>query len=240
MNDSFRQTKAYFQEMDASISRHMTPVVKWLMYICGIVFFLGIFLNTPYLFGASFYFTLMQLHVWQLFTYAFVHVEIWHLFFNLLALYFFGTRLEERWGSETFVRFALVTIAGSVLTHLVITGVVDRQDVGVPIIGISGMVYAILLVYALYYPDDIVLVFGIFPIKVKFLVLAMGLMALLAARNPQSGVANLTHLGGMGVGYLFYRYPRFFDRIPLPSFKKKRRNPYDPYYTNKDNYRGRR
>ena len=91
------------------------------------------------------------------------------------------------------------------------------------IIGISGMVYAVLLVFAMYSPDLVVLFMGIFPMKVKFMVGLLGVMAFVGAYDPRSPTAHLTHLGGMLFGYLFYRYPHIFDRLPLPRFLRRDR-----------------
>lgn len=210
-----------------SVGQFFTPVVKWLVYICCGVFLIELFaprLITAFL-GASVQGTIYRLMLWQLVTYAFVHGGFGHLFFNLLALFFFGKRLEERWGSGTFIRFVLVVIIGSVLTHLLVTliGTVSGREVMSYsiIIGISGLVYGIMLVYAMYYPNDPVYLYGILPIKVKHLVAIMGFLAFLASSQGSDGVAHLTHLGGLLFGYLFYRFPRFFDRLPLPSFRRR-------------------
>jgi membrane associated rhomboid family serine protease len=219
--------KAYFRELDSSIGQFFTPVVKWLVYLCCGVFLLQLFAPRAIIMylGASPANTIYRGMVWQLVTYAFVHGGFGHLFFNLLALFFFGKRLEERWGSGTFIRFVFVVIVGSVLTHLLVTlsgGLFGRPAMIYSfIIGISGLVYGVMLVYALYYPNDPVYLYGILPIKVKHLVAIMGLLAFLASSQGSDGVAHLTHLGGLLFGYLFYRFPRFFDRIPLPSFRRR-------------------
>jgi membrane associated rhomboid family serine protease len=223
----------YFRELDASVTQLFTPVVKWIVYICVVVFLLSIFIPGHLFFsffGASAATTVLRLWLWQLVTYAFVHATFAHLLFNLLSVYFFGTRLEQRWGASTFIRFCVIVIAGSVATHLgaellLVSLGASRDMLYGPIVGISGLVYGIMLVYAMYYPDDPVYIWGIFPIKVKYLVTIMGLLALMASYNPGGGIAHLTHLGGLLFGYLFIRFPVLFDWVKIPRLGRRRRGP---------------
>ncbi len=216
--------KGWWSEVDAWVSRWLTPVVKWLIYICVLVFVLLPFAPTFFvrLLGASFETTILQLRVWQLVTYAFVHASFSHILFNLLALGMFGTRLELRWGNRTFLRFVLVVAIGAVLTHLLLTPLLGQQQV--MIVGISGVVYGILLAYAYYYPDEIIYVQFLIPVKARVFVIILGVLAFLSSiGNVNSGVAHLTHLGGLVVAYLFVRYPQMFSRIPVPDFWNRRR-----------------
>jgi membrane associated rhomboid family serine protease len=217
--------KGWWAEADASISRWLTPVVKWLLYVCVLVFVLLPFAPTFFvrLFAASFQTTILQLMVWQVVTYAFVHASFAHILFNLFALGVFGTRLELRWGSRTFLRFVLVVAIGAVLTHLLLTPLLGQQHV--MIVGISGVVYGVLLAYAYYYPDEIIYVQFLIPMKVKVFVIILGVLAFLSSiGNVNTGVAHLTHLGGLGVAYLFVRYPQLFSRIPVPDFWSRGRS----------------
>jgi membrane associated rhomboid family serine protease len=228
--------KDYFRELDSAVSRNLSPVVKWLIYLCCGVFLCEVFAQDfiVTLFGARPITTIYGLQLWQLVTYAFVHASIWHLFVNLITLFFFGPRIERRWGSETFLRFVLIVGAGAVLTHMVVTilmsSAAGRIYLYIPIIGISGVLFGIMLVYALYYPNDIVLVYGILPIKVKYLMVIVGVFTLVSSTQPGLPVAHLTHLGGLVFGYLFYRFPSVFQRIPMPRLSgRKSRSRWDDF-----------
>lgn len=231
----------YFRELDETLSRAFAPVVKWLVYSSVLVFLIHIFVATfthggyaaslIYWMGASVSETIFKGRIWQLLTYAFVHGHFVHLLFNLLAVYFFGNRLESRWGSATFFRFCVVVIAGSVLFHLLVSAAAGQS--GSIIIGMSGLVYGILLVYAIYYPDDIVYVYGVFPIKVKYFVAVLGLLAFMSSTGGGggSGVAHLTHFGGLLVGYGFMRFSNLFDWIWVPPpFRPRPRHYTDPWW----------
>ena len=73
-----------------------------------------------------------------------------------------------------------------------------------PVIGASGAVYGLLLAYGLTYPNRLVYLYGIFPIKVKFMVIGMGVIAFFASLTPQhSTISHITHLSGMIIGFIF-------------------------------------
>jgi membrane associated rhomboid family serine protease len=227
----------FLRELDATLSNALSPVVKWIIYLCvGIYLFLLIGSSlapatSGFLYhwlGASVSDTILKGRVWQLATYAFVHAGFGHLFFNLLGLYFFGQRLEFRWGSEQFAKFCLIVGAGAVLTHLVVTGLLHLatgSSIGAVIVGISGVVYGVMIACALYYPDDIVYFQFFIPIKLKYLVAIMAILTFISAGGSQGNVAHLTHLGGLLFGYLYVKFPLIFEWIPalkIPLRKKPR------------------
>ena len=149
------------------------------------------------------------LWVWQLATYMFVHAGIFHILFNMLALWMFGTELEHIWGSRYFLKFYFVTgIGAAVLTVLFSLLPFDfaRQLYGAAIIGASGAIYGLLLAYGLYFPDRPIYMYFVFPIPAKVFVLIMGAIAFFASMSESGGgIANATHLGGLAVGYLFLK-----------------------------------
>ena len=160
-----------------------------------------------------------SLRVWQLATYMFLHAGVFHIVFNMLALWMFGTELEQRWGTPYFLKFYFVTgIGAGVLTVIVsmlpfgIAAQLYRSN----IIGASGAVFGLLLAYALYFPDRIIYFNFLFPIPVKYYVLIIGLIAFYSSLGAQGGVANVTHLGGLLVAYLFLRGGRVH---PLAELK---------------------
>lgn len=232
----------FFRELDANLSNALSPVVKWIIYLCmGVYLFLLIASTfSPnvigfiyHFFGASVGDTIIKGRIWQLVSYAFVHAGFGHLFFNLLGLYFFGQRLESRWGSEQFAKFCLIVGAGAVFTHLVVTGLLHLAT-GAPIssviVGISGVVYGVMLACALYYPDDIVYFQFFIPIKLKYLVAIMAVLTFISAGGSQGNIAHLTHLGGLLFGFLYVKYPQIFGWIPplRNPFRKKKPRYVDP------------
>jgi membrane associated rhomboid family serine protease len=155
---------------------------------------------------------LRQFRVWQLGTYMFVHGGLFHILFNMLALWMFGAELERIWGTRYFLKFYFVSgIGAGVLTVLfsLLPFAVAQQIQYSVVIGASGAVYALLLGYALYFPDRPIYMYFLFPIPARIFVLIMGAIAFYSSLSGAGGgVANATHLGGLIVGYLYLKGAR--------------------------------
>lgn len=167
---------------------------------------------------ASFYFPL-----WQLVTYAFVHGGVWHLFFNMLMLYFFGTMLETIVGSRRFAVFYTVAFLVGGVAHLLAE---LTWGAGVPAIGASGATMAVMIAMAVLRPHTMVIVFFL-PVKLWILACVLAGIDLLRLMNDlrygaSDGVAYMVHLGGAAVGYLGAR-KGWIWRDPLEAAARKRR-----------------
>ncbi len=167
--------------------------------------------------------TLGVLHgrLWQYATYLFLHGSTWHLLFNMLYLYMFGSIVERRLGTRPFLRYFFVTGIGAgvvwTLAHL-------GHSAGVPTIGASGAIYAVLLAYALLYPNNVVLLFFILPVRAKYLVAVLiGLEVLYLGSSNMDGVAHLIHLAGAGIGYLYMKRGFGFSLSPFRLYDRYRR-----------------
>jgi membrane associated rhomboid family serine protease len=149
--------------------------------------------------------------IWQPVTYMFLHGGLFHLLFNMLALWMFGTELERMWGSRYFLKFYFVTGIGAALLTIAVSLLgfnFARMIYVVPTIGASGAIYGLLLAYALYFPDRPIYMYFLFPVPARIFVLIMGAIAFYASLAEAGGVANATHLGGLLVGYLFLKGAR--------------------------------
>jgi membrane associated rhomboid family serine protease len=136
---------------------------------------------------------------WTPITYMFVHGGVFHLLFNMLGLFFFGARLEDRWGSREFIKYYLVCGLGGAALSFVFA-------FNSSVVGASGAVYGIMLAYAMNWPDDLVYIWGIFPIKVKWLVVIFAAISLLSAFGGSGGsIAHFAHLGGFAAGFLYLK-----------------------------------
>jgi len=148
-------------------------------------------------------------YVWQPLTYMFLHGTIGHIFFNMLALWLFGTELERIWGTRFFLKYYFITGIVAALTTIVVSlmpyPATARMFYSVTI-GASGAVYGLLLAYGLTFPNRPIYVYFVFPIPAKYFVMIMGLIALLsAAGDAGGGIAHVTHLGGLIAGYVMLR-----------------------------------
>jgi membrane associated rhomboid family serine protease len=120
-----------------------------------LTFYLGL---TPALFLGQF-----PQYLWQPFTYMFMHGGFGHIFFNMFALWMFGTEIERTWGTRTFGRFYLLAgLAGAFLTLIV------KYNQMAPMVGASAAVYGVLAVYWLMFPDRQLYIYFLFPVKVKY------------------------------------------------------------------------
>ncbi len=157
------------------------------------------------------YDVLHSFRLWELGTYMFLHGGVFHLLFNMLALWMFGTELERTWGTRYFLKFYFVTgIGAAVLTVLFSLLPFDlaRELSGQYVIGASGAIYGLLLAYGMYFPNRPIYMYLVFPIPARYFVMIMGALAFYSSIAGSSGVANATHLGGLIVAYLFLKSGR--------------------------------
>jgi membrane associated rhomboid family serine protease len=149
--------------------------------------------------------------LWQVVTYMFLHGGLFHILFNMLALWMFGTELERLWGTRYFLKFYFVTgIGAAVLTVLfsLLPFGFARELYRDNIIGASGAIYGLLLAYGMYFPNRPIYMYLVFPIPARYFVMIMGALAFYSSLAGGSGVANATHLGGLLVAYVFLKSGR--------------------------------
>jgi membrane associated rhomboid family serine protease len=184
----------------------LPPVTQALLLANVAVFFLGDLLGPGLLspfalwpIGGGFW-------PWQVVSYAFLHGSFNHLFFNMLGLWMFGAELEQIWGRNRFLTFYFASVVAAALTQLVVNFALGSMA---PTIGASGGLFGLLLAFAMIFPNRIILLFFVIPMKAKYLVALYGLIELYqGAYVLNSGVAHFAHLGGMLGGLLTIRYWR--------------------------------
>jgi membrane associated rhomboid family serine protease len=155
-------------------------------------------------------FVVHRFWLWEPATYMFLHGGIFHILFNMLALWMFGTELERIWGPRYFLKFYFVTgIGAGALTVLfsLLPFSFSYDVYRSATIGASGAVYGLLLAYALYFPDRPILLV-IFPVPARIAVAILGAIALFSSMGEAGGVASATHLSGLLVAYLFLKGAR--------------------------------
>ena len=212
-----------------------TRAVKSLIIVNVCVFFLQVvtgLLKVPVL---EIYFGLVPAQVtqgfmiWQFVTYMFLHGGVLHILVNMLMLYMFGNELERLWGTRRFIKYYFVTGIGAGLC----SWIVGINALAI-IIGASGAIYGLLLAYGVSYPNRIVYLGFLFPVKVKWMVLIMGAVAFLSSiSQPNSGVAHVAHLGGMIVGYLYLRgrgWRNQYKQFEAQRQHEKLKRQFEVYY----------
>lgn len=139
---------------------------------------------------------------WQLVTYALLHGNLMHLFFNGFAIWMFGSQIEHYWGEKRYSIFIIVCIIGSGLANALLS------NVGA--VGISGAVYGLLVAFGMMWPNHtIYLVIPPIPMKAKYFVIILAVIAFISSINPRGdGIAHIAHLGGAITGFLLIQYWR--------------------------------
>jgi membrane associated rhomboid family serine protease len=150
-----------------------------------------------------------HLAFWQLATYLFLHGGIWHLLFNMLTLWMFGAPLEQDWGTRKFLKYYFLCGIGAGLCDVALHAAIG--DWGTRTIGASGAIFGLLLAFGVLYPNQMVLMNFLFPIKAKYMVMIYGAIELWMSIGPNTGVSSIAHLGGMLFGYVYLkgRWPAF-------------------------------
>jgi membrane associated rhomboid family serine protease len=179
-----------------------SSVVYYLIGINVLVFLAQMLLNvTPFL--AMTPWLVLRGWVWQFVTYMFAHGNWQHILFNMLGLFIFGIQVERRMGSSEFLLYYLLTgiLAGIIsFAVYVFTGGVNAH-----LLGASGASFAGELAFAAFYPDALVYIWGIIPLRAPVMVLGYtALEVVFSITGRQRGVAHLTHLSGFAVGWIYF------------------------------------
>ena len=188
-----------------SFGSPMTPTVKKLLIISVATFFLQAIVGQQMnlIFGLVPALVWQKYFLWQLGTYIFLHGGLFHLLFNLFVLWMFGCELERYLGSRVFLKYFFITGIGAAICTVLIT-----PNLFIPTIGMSGAIYGLLLAYGWSFPNRIIYIYLLFPIKAKYFAMIFGAIELYASiAGTGGGIAHITHLGGMVFGIIYLNYP---------------------------------
>ena len=194
-------------------SRNFTDAIKILISINALLFLLRYIAQSQFdlaqIFGLSS--NSVWPMIWQPFTYMFIHGDFFHVFMNMFVLWMFGSEMESIWGKKEFLKFYFITGIGSGLIWLVF-----NFSGNAVLIGASGAIYGILLAYGLMFPNRKVLIYFLFPVKVKYFVIFLGLMAFVSSLSYSgSNISHLTHLSGMMIGFVYMKSKWTIKRFSL-------------------------
>ena len=160
--------------------------------------------------------------IWRLVTYAFCHerLGIWHILLNMAALFWFGITMETMYGQREFLLFYLCAAVFSGLLNIALDLWMGSS---IPVVGASGAVMAVLMLYAIHYPRNTIRLW-FFPIEARWLVVIYVIITvhplLLAVAGEQlyTGVAHAAHLGGLVFGFFYWKFDvqleRWWDKLP--------------------------
>jgi membrane associated rhomboid family serine protease len=230
----------------------ITPGVKLLVLTCAGIFLLQTLLELltpPYvtlwlykwfaLIPAAITSTLPP-RIWQLFSYIFLHANIWHLLFNMLFLWMFGRELELVWGKRRFLNYFVLCGIGAGAIEVIVKTIpvlFGRTPSLSPTIGASGAIFGVLIANAILFPDRRIWLFPLpVTIPMRPYVAVMGAIEFfLTLGSGGDGVAHICHLGGMLVGWLYLRRGSFLYSVrnSVSDWQHKRNRKRFEVYMNK-------
>ena len=204
-----------YRQVAYSFGPPLTPMVKKLIIITSAIFVLTYipaqifhseFFNDLFeLFGLRTDLVIHRFYIWQLVTYLFLHGGWFHIIFNMFALWMFGSDLESKWGGKKFLFYYFLTGVGAGILDVTLN-TLFRPEMPSATIGCSGAVYGLLLAYGMLFPERLIYLYMIIPIKAKWFVVIMGAIEFVSSfGGPGSGVSHFAHLGGMLFGYIYLR-----------------------------------
>lgn len=208
----------------------MTPCVKAIMIVSGVVWFAQLLLSGMEVNLAA-YLGLVPGRVirgwiWQPVTYMFLHSpqDLFHIIFNMLMLWMFGSELERHWGSRAFLRYYMICGVGGGL-FVIVTGFLPGGTPSVPTIGASGAIFGLLMAYGLVFSERTILFMLIFPMKARTMAIIMFVVTFFYTfTQPAGGISHIAHLGGAVVGFLYLKRAwRVGDMIRELRWKSQRR-----------------
>ncbi len=140
---------------------------------------------------------------WQFFTYQFMHGDFGHLFFNMLTLFIFGTSVERKIGSKEFLLYYLLigTVCG-ILSYFVYISVGAYY---VTLIGASGSIFGILLLYSVLFPKSVIYLWAVVPIPAPLLIVGYAVIEIIGIFSATDNVAHATHFFGFLAGWFYIK-----------------------------------
>jgi membrane associated rhomboid family serine protease len=220
------------------LSHQWGKAIKWLIVANVSVYVIQVFAgrNFLYTFGLVPYQAIRNLWLWQIFTHMFLHGGLFHLLINLFVLWMFGKPIEREWGTSSFLKYYFTCGLGAGI-FILLSSLNSRM----PVVGASGAIYGVLLAFAMLYPDSIIYLYFLFPIKAKHFAILIGAIAFLSGiSGGRSNIAHFGHLGGLLVGYVYLKFDvwkyrlrpaKIFAFLRLPKFKlRKRKKPETEFY----------
>ncbi len=211
--------------------RGLPLVVKWLLIINFVIFIVE-YLMFPNLLpeNSNEHFTVLDqyfsvfpastgyaLQIWRPVSYQFLHGDVMHLAFNMIVLYFMGPFVERTWGSKAFLKYFLICGAagGIVYTVLARLGILA---IG-PMVGASGGIYGLMAAMVIMYPRIKVLLWGIIPMTMYWLVILAVIFSLLNIAMGNNVGGEAAHLTGLAMGFAYVLYKPKMIQIRMKRSK---------------------
>lgn len=162
--------------------------------------------------------------IFQFLSYGFLH-DPWnfqHILFNMIGLWFFGRSIEFRYGQREYLAFFLVAVVVSGLIWVLGEFVVNRQFVPAQMLGASGGIAGVLLLFCLNFPKQLIYIWGVLPLPAwVFAIIFVGMDIMGASGRSLGGDANVAftaHLGGALFAILYFQAGWRLERFVPSNF----------------------
>lgn len=143
--------------------------------------------------------------VFQFLTFPFIEAGFMSVIFNSLILWFIGSELEQKWTEVFYLKFLLFSAYGAGLIYVALSFLMGGSFAAIPVHGISGMTFALLVAYGIIYSERQLTFMLLFPMKAKyFCMLLVGIELYMGIFSPY-GKAAWAHLFSMGIGFLYLK-----------------------------------
>jgi membrane associated rhomboid family serine protease len=198
-----------------------TKAVKWLLGINTAIYLLIVIMRaagtaTPLVlihdYGALRPVDVVHGQIWELVTYAFLHTQFWHWFGNMIAIWMFGSQLEQMWRSRRFLELFFFSAIGAALTTVLLSYIGILGNPATATIGASGGVFGILMAFGILFAESEIMMIP-FPVQIKakyFIGILVVLESIFAIQESGHGIAYLAHLGGLLFGWIYVKHiPRY-------------------------------
>ncbi|MCY4321685.1 MAG: rhomboid family intramembrane serine protease [Bdellovibrionaceae bacterium] len=208
-------------------------IVNFVIWFALVVILQGLFFEKNYVFyflGLTPNRIFQDFWLWQTFTYMFVHAQgVFHILFNMFALWMFGSELERLWGARFFLTYYLVCGLGAGFIYLLSLFIgssffnLDSSSFSIPMVGASGAIFGVLFAYGLIFSERIILFMMIFPMKAFHFTLLIGLIEFVSLINSGVGspVSHLSHLAGFLTGFLFLQSWKKIQNLKIRKWKRR-------------------
>ncbi len=229
-----------YQQRQIRLVGPLTDMVRILLIFNVVIFLFQQFarLVAPYVvetyFGLNHAGLIGNHFYWQLVTYMFLHGGWLHLFFNMFALWMFGSEIERHYGSRFFMLYYIFSGLGAGVCIAIMNWVLasgNSISALTPTMGASGAIYALLLAYGMTWPNREVYLYFLFPVKMKYLLIGYGLIEFFGTLNTLGGqggnISNVGHLGGLLTGLILFASG--FARNGSGGFFSSKKNPVSDF-----------
>jgi len=163
--------------------------------------------------------------IWRFLTFQFLHANLQHIAYNMIALFFFGPMIESYFGSRKYLAFYLISGFAGAITYMLLWAARVYPS-NAEMVGASAGIFGVLIAAAQVAPDAQVLIYGIIPMRLR--VMAWGLLAIAAytvLTNGNNAGGEAAHLGGAAAGFLLIKNPQILN---FANYRRGPRMRYRP------------